>query len=99
MNTQDELSTEVLQKAIVKEMSSEEEKGKEDIPTSLICEMYAKWGEVQSIVERYHPNTAVASRSINFFNDNAICHCRNILKLGQKQITLDKFLVRQAQWV
>ena len=42
-----------LQKATVEEMSSEE--GREDVPTSLIREICAKWGEVQSFVERYHP--------------------------------------------
>jgi len=84
-----------LQKAIVKEMSSEEEERRGNIPTSLIHEICAKWGEVQSFVERYHPNKAVASRSINMFNDNAMCHFTNILKRRQKQITLDNFLVRQ----
>jgi len=80
----DELSTEELeqlqkqlQNAIVEEMSAEEEEGKEDVPTSLICEIYAKWGEVQSFVERYHPDKAVASRSINISNDNAMFHFRN----------------------
>ena len=29
------------------------------------------------------------------FNDNAMCHFRNILKHRQKQITMDNFLVRQ----
>jgi len=84
-----------LQKAIVEEMSSEEEEGREDVPTSLIHEICAKWGEVQSFMERYHPNKAVASRSINIFNDKTMCHFRNILKHRQKQITLDNFLVRQ----
>ena len=67
----------------------------EDVPTSLVREICAKWGEVQSFMDRYHPNKAVASRSINIFNDNAMCHCRNILKRRQKQITMDNFLVRQ----
>ena len=81
------------QKAIVEEISSEE--GREDVPTSLIREICAKWGEVQSFVERYQPDKVVASRSINIFNDNAMCHFRNILKRRQKQITMDNFLVRQ----
>ena len=81
----------------VEEISSEEEEeaGREDVPTSLIREICAKWGEVQSFVEWYHPDKAVASRSINIFNDNAMCHFRNILKRRQKQITMDNFLVRQ----
>jgi len=43
------------------------------------------------LVERYHPDKAVASRSINIFNDNAMRHFRNILKRRQKQITMDNF--------
>ena len=35
----------------VEEISSEEEEGREDVPTSLIREICAKWGEVQSFVE------------------------------------------------
>ena len=46
-----------LQKAIVEEMSSEEEEGRDDVPTSLIREICAKWGEVQSFVERNHPSS------------------------------------------
>jgi len=80
---------------IVEEMSSEKEEGREDVLTSLIHEICAKWCEVQSFMERYHPDKAVASCSINIFNDNAMCHFRNILKPRQKQITLDNFLVRQ----
>jgi len=68
----------------VEEMSPEEEEGREDVPTSLIREICAKWGEVQSFVERYHPDKAVASRSINIFIDNVMCHFRNILKRRQK---------------
>jgi hypothetical protein len=80
-------------------MYSEEEEGREHVPTALIFEICAKWSEVQSFMERYHLDTAVTSRSINIFSDNAMCHFRIILKLRQKQITLANFLVRQAQWV
>lgn len=97
-----ELSTEELeqlqeqqQKAIVEEMSSEEEIVREDVPCSLIREICAKWGEVQNFVERYHPDKAVASCSINIFNDGAMSHFRNILRRRQKQISLDNFLIRQ----
>jgi len=66
-------------------MSSEEEERREDVPTSLIREICAKWSEVQSFVERYHRDKAVASRNINIFNDNAMCHFRNILKRRQNK--------------
>jgi hypothetical protein len=61
-------------------MSSEQEEGRKDVVTSLIREISAKWGEMQSFKERYHSNTAVASRSINISNDNAMCNFRNVLK-------------------
>jgi hypothetical protein len=38
-------------------MSSEEEEGGEDVPTSFIRDVCAKWGEVERFVERYHPDT------------------------------------------
>ena len=44
-----------LQKAIVEEMSSEEEEGRDDVPTSLIREICAKWGEVQSLWNNITP--------------------------------------------
>lgn len=83
-------------KAFVEEKSSEEEEGREDVPSPLIQEICAKWCEVQSFVERYHPDKAVAIHSIKIFNDNAMSHFRNIIKDRLKQITLDKYLVRQS---
>ena len=73
-----------------------DEERREDVPTALINQMCAKWGEVQSFVEMYHPDKAVASRVINLFNDNAMSHVRTIVKHKQKQISLDKFLVKKA---
>ena len=57
--------------------------------------MLGKWGEVQSVIEKYHPDTEVANRAINLFNDNAVFYFRQELKRRQKQTSLDRFLVRQ----
>jgi hypothetical protein len=35
-------------------------------------------------VKRYHTDKAVAIRNINIFNDNTMCHFRNIWKRTQK---------------
>jgi hypothetical protein len=78
-------------------MSSDEEEGSKDVSSSLIREICAKWVWVQSFVERCHPDKAAASHSINIFNDNVMFHFTNILKHRQKQITLDKFFVRQTE--
>ena len=64
--------------------------------TIVIKDMCAKWSELQSFVEKYHPNKAVASRVCNMFNDNALSHFRQILKRRQKQTSLDRFVVRQG---
>ena len=49
--------------------------------------------EVQSFMERYHPDKAIASRSIHIFNDKAMYNFRNILKCKPKKILLD-----QTKW-
>ncbi|XP_059558184.1 tigger transposable element-derived protein 1-like isoform X1 [Myotis daubentonii] len=94
-----ELTTEELQdlqreqqQPAAEEPSSEG--GREDIPTSLIKGMLGKWGEMQSFIEKYHPDKEVAHRAINLFNDNAVFHFRQMLKRRQKQ-SLGRFLVRQ----
>ncbi|XP_028668446.1 tigger transposable element-derived protein 1-like [Erpetoichthys calabaricus] len=94
-----ELTTEELQhlqaeqeKNLAEDMSSEgEEEGKEEVPSSVIKEMCAKWGELQLFVEKSFPNSAVGSRSLNMFNDNVMSYYRKVLQKRQKQQTLDKF--------
>ncbi|KAK1327547.1 hypothetical protein QTO34_013049 [Cnephaeus nilssonii] len=94
-----ELTTEELQdlqreqqQPAAEERSSEE--GREDIPTSLIKGMLGKWGEMQSFIEKYHPDKEVANRAISLFNDNAVLHFRQVLNRRQKQ-SLGRYLVRQ----
>ena len=36
--------------------------------------MLKKWGEMQSFIEKYHPDKEVANHTINMFNDNAVFH-------------------------
>ncbi|XP_028665299.1 tigger transposable element-derived protein 1-like [Erpetoichthys calabaricus] len=94
-----ELTTEELQHLqaeqennLAEDMSSEgEEEGKEEVPSSVIKEMCAKWGELQLFVEKSFPNSAVGSRSLNMFNDNVMSYYRKVLQKRQKQQTLDKF--------
>ncbi|XP_033011520.1 tigger transposable element-derived protein 1-like [Lacerta agilis] len=95
-----ELTTEELQnipteqqQAATEEISLEE--SREIVSTALIKEMCAKWAEVQSFVEKYHPDKAAVSHATNTFNDNAISHFRQILKHRQKQISTGKKLVRK----
>ncbi|XP_067135000.1 tigger transposable element-derived protein 1-like [Centruroides vittatus] len=96
-----ELTTEELehlqneqQRILAEDMSSGEEEGKEDIPSSVIKEICAKWGDVQAFVEKSHPDTMVANRAVHLFNENVMSHFRKILQKRQKQQTMDKFLIK-----
>ena len=51
-------------------------------------------GEVQLFVEKYL-DTIIANRAVHIFNDNAMMHFRKILQCRQKQLTLDKFLIKR----
>ena len=49
------------------------------------------------IFGRYHQDTMLSNRAVHIFNDNAVMHFRKILQRNEKQLTLDKFLVRKAR--
>ena len=63
------------QQEIMEDISSEEEEKKteESLTSNEIREMCKMWETVQNFVEKHHPNTAVAVRAMNIFNDNQ-CH-------------------------
>ena len=53
-------------------------------------------GNRENFVEEHHPNKAVAVQVVNLFKDNAMSHFPKILKKMQKQVSLDRFLVKVA---
>jgi hypothetical protein len=55
------------------------------------------WETVLTFVKTHRPNMAVAVRAMNLFNDNAMPYFREILKWRQKQVSLDRLLVKVAQ--
>ena len=63
----------------------------ESLTSSEIREM---WETVQNSIEKHHPNNTVAVQAMNLFNDNAMSHFHEILKRRQKQVSLDRFLVK-----
>ena len=74
-----ELNTEELrhlkeeqQKTLADDLSSDEDEVWESVPSSLIKEIFAKWGEVQLFVEKYHPDTVLANVPVHIYNDNII---------------------------
>jgi hypothetical protein len=52
---------------------------------------------VQKFVENHHKIKAVAVWAMNLFNDNAMSYYHEILKRRQKQVSLDRFLVKVTQ--
>ena len=80
---------------MLEEISSKDSKG--NISTAEIKELCYHWEMTQRLAEKWHPNTAVISRSNNLFNDNVINHFKKILKNRQRQTTLDKFIKQKSQ--
>ena len=97
-----ELTTEELQhlqeqqqRTLAEDHDSEEDEGREDIPSAVIREMCASWGRLRELVEQYHPDTVVSNRAVNIFNDNVMSHFRKVLQRRQRQQTLDRFLMKR----
>jgi vacuolar-type H+-ATPase subunit I/STV1 len=81
------------------EISSEEQEKKTEtfLSSNEIREVCKLWETVQTFVEKHHPSKAVAVRAMNLFNDKAMSYLREILKRRQKQVALDRRLVKVAQ--
>ena len=100
-----ELTTEELlnlqqqqQQDLVQEQeSSEDEDVREEASSAVINDMCAKWGELQAFVEKYHPDTAVSNRAVIIFNDTVMAHFRKIVQKRQKQLTMDRFLLKEKR--
>ena len=65
------------QNYLAEEQSSLEKEGIKDMPSSSIKQICAKWGDVQSFVEKTS-DTVAADKAVNLFNDNVIFHFRKI---------------------
>lgn len=57
----------------------------ENVPSLIIKNIRTKWSEVQSFIEKYHSDKAVASRVVKIFIGNDLSHFRQILKQRQKK--------------
>ena len=59
--------------------------------------MSEKLGKVQLFLEKYHPDTMLANRTVQFFNDNAMMNFRKMLQPRQRRLTLDMFLAKNGR--
>ncbi|GFW79175.1 uncharacterized protein TNCV_2475821 [Trichonephila clavipes] len=70
-------------------VDDEDERGR--MPTFAIKDLLRKWEAVRAMVLECHPNQADVSRVGDLYNDNVINYFRKILKMREKQSTLDMF--------
>ncbi|GFV18576.1 uncharacterized protein TNCV_2872091 [Trichonephila clavipes] len=71
--------------------SEQEEDERGPMPTSATKDLLKKWEAVRAMVFEWHPNQADVSRVGDLYNDNTINYFRKILKMREKQSTLDMF--------
>ncbi|GFT01508.1 uncharacterized protein TNCV_270131 [Trichonephila clavipes] len=71
--------------------SEQEEDKRGQMPTSAIKDLLKKWEAVGAMVLEWHPNQADVSKVGDLYNDNAINYFWIILKMREKQSTLDMF--------
>ncbi|XP_039600068.1 uncharacterized protein LOC120523134 [Polypterus senegalus] len=96
----EELSTDELlaeqQRMAEQEISEDEgnEEVTEEIPSSVMKEMLAKWAELQTFAENHHPDKERTNRNIDLFNDGTMNFFRQLLKRRQRQTTMDMFAKR-----
>ncbi|XP_069164988.1 uncharacterized protein [Procambarus clarkii] len=99
-----ELTTEELQ-ALQKEQQEdpaeevspvEEDEAVANVPSAEVKKVCQMWEEMQTFIEKTHPEKAVVGRYINIFNDNVMPHYRDILQRRKKQTSMDRFVVRTS---
>ena len=87
----------ISRKLAEEQESSEVEDVKEDVSSAVVNDMCAKWGELQAFVKIYYPDTAIENRPVNIFNDNVMSHFRKIVQKRKKQLTMDRFLIKEKK--
>ncbi|XP_069179830.1 tigger transposable element-derived protein 1-like [Procambarus clarkii] len=99
----EELTTEELQ-ALQQEQQDnaaddstvEEDEAVANVPSAVIKKVCQMWEEIQTIVEKTHPEKAVVGRCLNHFNDNVMPYYRDSLRRRKKQASMDRFVVRKS---
>ena len=74
-----------------------EEEGEEVLSTSDIKDFLKHWEAVRTVILLRHPNKVVRSRSVNIMEENVIKHFRDVLKRRQKQVSIERFLVKMQK--
>ena len=87
----DELTTEGLVALQQEEWSMEvtEEEGEGVLSVNDIKDFLKQWEAVCTVILVHHPNKRIAGRSVNILEENVIEHFRDVLKLGQKQVSIE----------
>ena len=56
-----------------------------------------QWEAVRTMILVHHPNKVITSRNVNIIEENVIKHFRDVLKLRQKQVSIERFLVKMEK--
>ena len=74
------------------EVTEEEREGEEVLSISNIKDFLKQWEAVSTVILVPHPNKVIVSRSVNIVEENIIKHYKDVLKLQQKQVLIERFL-------
>ena len=74
-----------------------EEEGEEILTSVDIKDFLEKWEDVRRVIQIHHPNKVNAGHSVNLLEENAIRHFRNVLKMKQKQLPIEYFLMKMEK--
>ena len=75
----------------------EEEEEEHKLSTAEIKDMLSSWEKVRNILQTHHPNKMNVVRSVNLLEENAVNHFRDVLKMRQKQVKIDRFFVKMPK--
>lgn len=74
----------------------EEDFVEEKLSTAEIKKMCGMWNELQTFIQRHHPNKISSVNATDILNDS-MCYFRNVLKTRQKQTKIDAFFSKRGR--
>lgn len=90
-----ELQQEAMEESMF--LEEEEETSEEQLSSGELKEACQMWVNLQSFVQKHHPNKALAMNLLNSFDSDIMSPFRGMLKRRQKQQSMERFLVKQTR--
>nr|XP_020671309.1 tigger transposable element-derived protein 1-like [Pogona vitticeps] len=94
-----ELTTQELVEMQGEAMEEEEEEDLEGkhMPTRKLKEILGQWQNVQTLAQRYDPNTAKTQWCSNLYDETVMSHFKGMLNRRQRQLTMDRFISKRPR--